>query len=180
MLIKKKYQSLTSWDKTNHCEKARWRSTVFRLPEFFSTRKKLTFYSEIWPKTYANALWADTLQFYASFMDLKCILEELTASWRRKWVDGELTASSRTLLKNYNYRHVNLVYNKCDLVHSVSILAGTVLLHWFCAKVDILCHNFHIKQRVMKVKAGQVLRWWSDVPPPLKLIISKVDKNETV
>ena len=96
VLIKKKYQSLTSWAKTNHCEKARWRPTVFWLREFFFTRKKNNFYSEIWPKTYANALWADTLQFYASFVDFKCTLEELTASWRRKWVDGELTASSRT------------------------------------------------------------------------------------
>ena len=53
--------------------------------------------------------------------------------------------------------HVNLVYNKCDLVHSFSVLAGKIL-HWSYGKVDISCHNFHIKPRVMKVKAGQDLR----------------------
>ena len=40
--------------------------------------------------------------------------------------------------------HVNLVYNKCDLVHSFSILAGKIL-HWSYGKV---------KPRVKKVKAG--------------------------
>ena len=53
--------------------------------------------------------------------------------------------------------HVNFVYNKCDLVHSLGILAGKIL-HWSYGKVDCLCHNFHINPRVMKVKAGQVLR----------------------
>ena len=53
--------------------------------------------------------------------------------------------------------HVNSVYNQCDLVHSLSILAGKIL-HWFYRKVYILCHNFHINPRVMKVKPGQVLR----------------------
>ena len=86
---KKKYQSLTSWAKTNQCEKARWRTTVLLFWDNFFTRKKLRFYSEIRPKTFANSLWADTLQFYAYFVDFKCILEELTAqvSWRR--VDGK-------------------------------------------------------------------------------------------
>ena len=44
----------------------------------FFTRKKL-FFSKMYPKTYANSLFlANTLQFYASFMDFKSILEELT------------------------------------------------------------------------------------------------------
>ena len=53
--------------------------------------------------------------------------------------------------------HVNFVYNKCDLVYSLSILAGKIL-HWSFGKVAILCHNFSINPRVMKVKARQVLR----------------------
>ena len=50
--------------------------------------------------------------------------------------------------------HVNFVHNKCDLVHSSSTLAGTIL-HRSYGKVDILCRNFHIKPRVVKVKAGK-------------------------
>ena len=51
---------------------------------------------------------------------------------------------------------VSFVYNKCDLVHSLSILAGTILHR--SGKVENLCHNFHINPRIKKVKAGQVLR----------------------
>ena len=116
-------QFVTSWAKTNHCEKARWRPTVFWLREFFFTRKKINFYSEIWPKTYANALWADTLQFYASFVDFKCILEELTASWWRKWVDGELTASSRTHIWAY------IFMTQCDSEACYSIKRKTQKQH---------------------------------------------------
>ena len=53
--------------------------------------------------------------------------------------------------------HVNFVDNKCDVEHSLSILAGKIL-HGSYGKVEILCPNFHIKPRVMKVKAEQVLR----------------------
>ena len=49
--------------------------------------------------------------------------------------------------------HVNFVNNKCDLVHSLSLLAGKIL-HRSYDKVVILCNNFHINPRVMKVKAG--------------------------
>ena len=64
----------------------------------------------------------------------------------------------RFFVKNAQYiDHVNLVYNKCDLVISFSILAGKIL-HWSYGNVDILCHNFLIKPRIMKVKAAQVLR----------------------
>ena len=42
-------------------------------------------------------------------------------------------------------------------VHSLGNLAGKIQ-HWSCEKVDILCHNFHINPRVLKVKAGQVMR----------------------
>ena len=50
--------------------------------------------------------------------------------------------------------HVNFVYIKCDLVHSLASLAGKIL-HWSLweLEVDILCHNFHINPRVMKVKS---------------------------
>ena len=44
--------------------------------------------------------------------------------------------------------HVNFVYNKCDLERSLGILAGKIL-RWSYGKLDILCHNFHINQRVM-------------------------------
>ena len=43
----------------------------------------------------------------------------------------------------------------CDLVHSFSILAGTMLYRSY-GKVYICCHNFHIYSRIIKVKAGQV------------------------
>ena len=65
--------------------------------------------------------------------------------------------------------HVNFVYNKCYLVHSLAFLAGKIL-HWSYGKVDIYRHNFHINPTVMKVKAGQVLRC-------APFIISKVDSN---
>ena len=71
---------------------------------------------------------------------------------------GLLLLEARDKLYKFAIDHVNSVYNKCDHVHSLGILAGKILLHWFYGKVDILCHNFHIKPRVMKVKAGQVLR----------------------
>ena len=50
-----------------------------------------------------------------------------------------------------------LCLQNCDLVHSLSILAGKIL-HWSYGKIDILCRNVHIEPRVMKGKAGQVLR----------------------
>ena len=53
--------------------------------------------------------------------------------------------------------NMTFVYNKCDLAHSLASLAGKIL-HRSYGKVDILCHNFHINPRVMKVKAEQVLR----------------------
>ena len=52
---------------------------------------------------------------------------------------------------------VNFVYNKRDLVHSLSILAGTILQKSY-RKVDVLFYNIHISQIIMNVKAGQVLR----------------------
>ena len=39
--------------------------------------------------------------------------------------------------------HANYVYNKCDLVRSLSILAGKIL-HWSYGKNDILCHNLKV------------------------------------
>ena len=46
---------------------------------------------------------------------------------------------------------IDNVNNKCELLLSLSILAG-IILHKLYGKVDILCHNIHINPRIMKVK----------------------------
>ena len=64
---------------------------------------------------------------------------------------------------------IDNVNNKCELLLSLSILAG-IILHKSYGKVDILCHNIHINPRIMKVKINFEMC-------PLPFIISNIDKN---
>ena len=57
------------------------------------------------------------------------------------------------------------VIRPCGPLFTMNVTLYIIWVFWqarYCighdGKVDILCHNFHINPRVMKVKAGQVLR----------------------